>query len=349
MALLTVPDVHEETVPFESGDGHEMKLFHVYGRDVSKGPVLLIPGSGVRASLFRAPVRTSLVDALVAEGYDVWLESWRACIDEYVDGWTLDQGAFHDHPKAVRKIVERTGRDDLRAIVHCQGSTSFMMSLAAGLVPEVGTVITNSVSFHPIVPDFSRLKIQLLPRLMSVMRIKSVDPHWGEDAPNPIAKSMRLFVRATHRECDNTTCRMVSFIFGAGHPALWSHNNLNPQTHYWLKKEFGVVPMTFFQQMRRSVAAGHLVSASDLPGMPLEFGVEPPKTDARFVFFTGLDNRCFKPESQEKSFEYVRDTVPVNGGRPHTIHRLDGYGHLDVFMGRNSARDVFETMVAELN
>jgi hypothetical protein len=345
LTLQLDPDVREEVVPFEARDGLNCNLINIRRPDSNKGPVLLVPGSGVRANLFRAPVKTTLVDCLVANGYDVYLENWRASNDLNVPKWTLDEAAYNDHPRAVETIVERTGRDDVQAIVHCQGSTSFVMSVAAGLVPQVKTVITNSVSFHPIVPSLSKLKIMLVTPVMSAMRIKKVNPHWGEDAPNPIAKAMTLFVRATHRECDNTTCRMVSFIFGAGHPALWSHANLNPQTHFWLKGEFGNVPMDFFRQMRDSVAAGHLVAASDLPGMPPHFGVDPPKTDARFVFFTGLNNQCFDPRAQERSYEYVKKHVPGN----HTLHRLEGYGHLDVFMGRDSARDVFPTMVGELN
>jgi hypothetical protein len=346
MTLVMDTDVlPDDVVSFEAGDGLDCNMIRIRRPDADKGPVLMVPGSGVRANLFRPPVHTTLVDYLVAAGYDVFLENWRASMDLDDQRWTLDEAALYDHPRAVEKIVEVTKQDEVQAIVHCQGSTSFVMSVAAGLVPQVKTVITNSVSFHPIVPRISRLKIMTLTPMMSAMRIPRVNAHWGEHPLNFVGKSMRLFVRATHRECDNTTCRMVSFIFGAGRPALWSHANLNPQTHFWIKQEFGNVPMSFFQQMRRSVAAGHLVAASGLPGMPTDFGVDPPKTDARFVFFTGLDNKCFHPRAQEKSYEYVQKHVPGD----HALHKLEGYGHLDVFMGRNSARDVFPTMVGELD
>ena len=33
--------------------------------------------------------------------------------------------------------------------MHCQGSTSFAMSAAAGLLPEVSTIVSNAVSLHP--------------------------------------------------------------------------------------------------------------------------------------------------------------------------------------------------------
>jgi poly(3-hydroxyalkanoate) synthetase len=104
---------------------------------------LLIHGAGVRANLFRAPVETTLVDVLMASGYDVWLENWRASIDLHPNLWTLDQAAVFDHPQAVRKIVEETGWDQIKAVIHCQGSTSFMMSAVAGLVPQVRTIVSR--------------------------------------------------------------------------------------------------------------------------------------------------------------------------------------------------------------
>ena len=97
-------------VPFQAGDGFACNLLHIQGAAAPrKGPVLLVHGAGVRANLFRAPVETTLVDALIAEGYDVWLENWRASIDLHPNMWTLDQAALYDHPRAVRKIVEETG------------------------------------------------------------------------------------------------------------------------------------------------------------------------------------------------------------------------------------------------
>src|SRR6266508_1446776 len=120
----------EQVVPFTAGDGLALNLIHV------RSPVPLVHGAGVRANLFRAPVETNVVDALIAHGYDVWLENWRASIDLPPNEWTLDQAAVHDHPEAVKTVVRETGWDDVKAVIDCQGSTSFMMSAVAGLVPQ---------------------------------------------------------------------------------------------------------------------------------------------------------------------------------------------------------------------
>ena len=143
----------ERIVPFTAGDGFECNLINVRGEQApTKGPVILVHGAGVRANIFRAPVETTFVDYLVAHGYDVWLENWRASIDLPPNEWTLDQAALYDHPKAVEKVVTETGHDAIKAVIHCQGSTSFMMSAAAGLVPQVKTIVSNAVSLHPVVP-----------------------------------------------------------------------------------------------------------------------------------------------------------------------------------------------------
>ena len=100
----------ERVVDFRADDGLPLRLTNVRGEhEPSRGPVLLVHGAGVRANIFRAPVGTSVVDALVAQGYDVWLEDWRASIDLPPNDWTLDQAARHDHPAAVRTVVAETG------------------------------------------------------------------------------------------------------------------------------------------------------------------------------------------------------------------------------------------------
>src|SRR5215210_8976884 len=135
---MSTDKLTETVVPFTAGDGLECNLVHVTGRHApTKGPALLVHGAGVRANIYRAPVSRTLVDVLVEEGYDVWLENWRASIDIPRNEWTLDEAAVLDHPRAVEKVVEETGAEHVQAVIHCQGSTSFMMSAVAGLVPRV--------------------------------------------------------------------------------------------------------------------------------------------------------------------------------------------------------------------
>jgi cholesterol oxidase len=335
---------HEEQVPFTAGDGLTLNMIHIRGEEEpSRGPVLLVHGAGVSANIFRPPTRATLVDVLVDLGYDVWLENWRASVDLRPREWTLDQAAVYDHPVAVRTIVEQTRADEVKAVVHCQGSTSFMMSAVAGLLPQVHTIVSNAVSLHPVVPAFSSFKIRHFRRLVAALT-PYLDPEWGVDAPTAFAKALVLGVCLWHKECDNPVCRMVSFTYGSGFPALWQHENLSPQTHEWIKQQFKDSPMSFFRQMARCITAGHLVSVDDFAELPESFVAQPPLTDARVSFIAGDHNRCFLPVSQRNTFQFFERHRPGF----HTFHEIPGYSHLDIFFGEHAARDVFPTIVREL-
>ena len=337
--------LRREVVPFLADDGFPLNLVHVRGdHEPTRGPVILVHGAGVRANVFQAPVSTTLVDVLVEHGFDVWLENWRASIDVPANDWNLDQAALYDHPAAVRTVLAATGAGRAQAVIHCQGSTSFTMSAIAGLLPEVDTIVSNAVSLHPVVPRWSQVKLRYAVPVVGKI-LDSIDPAWGDRPPGATRRSLTWGVKALHRECDNTACRLVSFTYGSGFPALWRHENLNAATHdQFIPTEFGRVPMTFFAQIGACVRRGNLMSLDPPPGLPSDFAAAPPQTDARFVFLAGELNRCFLPESQVRSFEYFDNLAP---GR-HALHLLPGYSHLDVFFGQHASRDVFPLIVEEL-
>ncbi len=345
MSRATTREDHRtELHPFNALDGRPLSLVNVRGRhDPTRGPVIVVHGAGVRAELFRPPLPRTFVDALIDEGWDVWLLNWRASIDLEPTSWTLDDAAAYDHPAAVRYVLDATGADRTKAVIHCQGSTSFMMSAVAGLLPEVDTVVSNAVSLHTVVPRLSMIKIGRMAPLVAKV-LPHVSPAWGDKPRGFLQRSMVGFVRLTHHECDNTVCKMVSFTYGSGWPALWSHENLDDTTHDWIRGEFAEVPMTFFAQMNRCIRAGHLVPVSDRPGLPSSFVDQAPQTEARFVLLAGEDNKCFRPESQARTFEFLQRHRP---GRD-ALHRIKGYGHLDVFLGKNAAHDTYPLILEEL-
>jgi hypothetical protein len=319
-------------------------VVHVSGIvEPTRGPVLLVHGAGVRGNIFRAPVEANLVDVLLAEGYDVWLENWRASIDLRPNQWTLDKAAVYDHPRAVDIVLERAAAASLKAVIHCQGSTSFMMAAVAGLLPKVTTIVSNAVSLHPVVPTRARWKIEYLHKAVKVLT-RYLDPHWGLESPDLIASAVVEYVRATHHECTNTVCRLASFTYGVGKPTLWSHALLNEATHDWLQEEFGPVPLTFFDQMSRCIRAGQLVAVDGLAELPAAFARTPPRTDARITLIAGERNLCFSAESQQRTYDFLQG----RGRGAYELHMFPKYGHLDIFMGKDAAHDIFPTITAAL-
>lgn len=337
--------LQEEVIPFVTEDGYECNLVHLRGDDPpTKGPVLVSHGSGVRANIFRAPVETNFAEYLVQRGYDVWLENWRASIDLEPNEWTLDQAARYDHPAAVETVVDETGADSVQAVIHCQGSTSFALSAAAGLLPRVRTIVSNAVSLHTVVPDWSVFKMNYI--LPIVDRFTDyLNPQWNAETKSLPGRLLYYLTELTHHECDNSVCRQVSFYYGSGFPALWSHENLNDETHEWLRHEFANVPLSFYRQIRNCINAGHLVSTGKVEDIPRDIAAQPPQTDARFVLFAGEDNLCFLPESQVDTYTFLDE----HRSGYDSLHLTSGYGHLDMFIGKNAARDVYPQMVAELD
>lgn len=344
---MTTAAAHtDERFAFKTADGVECNVIHVKGPNApTKGPVLLVHGVGVRTEIWRPPTPRTVVEALVDSGYDVWMETWRASMDVPNNTWTLDQAAVLDHPPAVRTVLEQTGADTIQAVTHCQGSASFVMAACAGLLPQVRTIVSSAVSLHPVMTGMGRWKlmnvIPVVSRLLGYM-----DPQWGEHgAPWVLPKLMTAYAKLSRRRCDNGVCKVSSFMFGAGDPTLWTHEQLSAETHEWTKGEFGAAPLTFWMQIRRCVQEGHLISVDGRPELPASFVAQAPQTDARFSFITGGANHCFAPESQQRTFDWFERREP---GR-HSLHIVPGYGHMDVFIGERAGEDWHPIILGELD
>jgi hypothetical protein len=342
----TQADTAHEVIWFEAGDG-QLLNFHRHPPAAGsryRGPVLVAHGTSSRANIFSPPEPITLPQVLSDAGFDVWILNWRASIDLPPVDYTIEDAAVFDFPEAVAVIREHTGADTLKAFVHCQGSTSFMMAITAGLLPQVTTVITNAVSLHPVVPRLMRLK---MPVAMTLLRpvLTEINPQWGIHAPGFWPKALTLAMRALHHECDNPVCTMASFTYGAAHPALWRHQNLSSTTHDWIRGELAQVPISFLTHIQRCIEAGHLISTAKFDGMlPDNFVAQAPRTDARFVFMTGDMNATFLPISQERSFDFFDKFAR---GR-HVLQKIHGYGHLDPILGKNASTDVFPFVLEEL-
>ncbi|HLW21220.1 MAG TPA: alpha/beta fold hydrolase [Cyclobacteriaceae bacterium] len=331
-----------DTIEFNTADGFTCNLKHPIGQHPTKNPVLLVHGAGVRGNIFNPPTAKNLIQCLIEEGYDVWIENWRGSIDFRPNEWDLDQVALNDHPAAVKKVVERTGSDEIMAIIHCQGSTSFMISAMLGLVPEVKTIISNAVSLHPIVPKYSSFKLWgYIPLVKNFFTY--LNPQWGLHAPDIKSKMLKLLVQATHHEKDTMVGKFVSFVYGAGFPALWQLENLDEDTMDWIQYEFAEVPLSFFHHIKKCVGQGKLVPLhTDSDGV---YVPDTANTQARIILFAGAKNKCFLPESQRRTFRYLEEAEPGK----HGLYIVDGYSHLDIFLGKDAHMDVFPTMIKELN
>ncbi len=329
-------------VPFTVPDlAFPLNLHHIRKAGARAGgpPVLLIPGSGVRAEMFYGqPVGVTIVDYLLDHGYDVWVESWRASIDLPANSYTLDQGARYDHPAAVRTVLAATGADALRAVVHCQGSISFMMAAAAGLLPQdkVSHIVSSAISLFFDVPWATWVKQRAVLPMVKVLGTGG-DPQWGIRPQTPAAAALAWLSRHAERPCDNGPCQVANYLFGSGWDVLLRHANVDDAVHAWSARELGYTPFSLIHQVAESCRYGHIVPGGDAdPGTPPSYLRRVAKTATRFTFIAGDHNRMFKPIGQKRASEFLRQC-----GLQTDYVTLPGYGHLDTFWGRNAAVEVF--------
>jgi hypothetical protein len=308
--------------------------------------VLLSHGAGLRAQLFYGQPRgKSLAEALLDEGYDVWIQNWRGSIDFPPRDYTLDQVAKYDHPAAVETVLGESRASTLKAIVHCQGSISFTMAAVAGWLPrEVTHVVSSAVSLHVKVTPRSRVK-QLVMLPVADALLPGEDAQWGIRSPSLPANALASvagLVRRRDPRCGNPVCAMASYMYGTGPDVLLRHENIEPEVHTWLGRELGYTPFRLIRQLVKSVGARHVIPAE--PWAPPSYVAEPPKTDAIFTFLVGSENRMFLPQGQELSFQHFERRAPKS---PHLVI-LEDFGHLDTIVGARAPRKSFKPILEGL-
>ncbi|MFL5860784.1 MAG: hypothetical protein ACJ780_08410 [Solirubrobacteraceae bacterium] len=360
---------------------HRLRRVDASGRPVppTLGPVLLVPGSGVRAQMFYGqPVGPSFAEFLLDCGYDVWVESWRASIDLPPNSYTLDHAALMDHPRAVRKILSvcdaeragvagaedsapdggngvqggESGAVTLKAVVHCQGSISFMMAAVSGLIDDrVTHIVSSAVSLFIDVTQSTWVKQRLAMPLVAGT-FEGLDAQWGIRPVTPTAGLFAAVAKRMERRCGNPTCQVANYMYGSGWDVLFRHVDddgspwVSDVVHEWSGREVGYTPLSLIRQVAESSRHGYVVpSASPPPGTPCAYLGGPPKTRAQITFVAGDHNNMFRWQGQHRARRFF-DEAAGTGQADFVV--LPGFGHLDTFWGRDAPKVSFGAIKAGL-
>ena len=316
-------------------------------RAPSDDVVLLIHGLTTSSDMFIMPEHENLVSFLLDRGFgDVFTLDFRMSnrfpYNLSRHGFTMDDCALYDFPAALdtlRGIVGPGKR--IHVICHCLGSVAFMLSLYGKAVDGVASVISNSVSLTPRVRRFSKLKIAVAPAVMEgVFGMPYLNPRWSEDRGMTLGKAISKVVSAVHRECDVPACHMLSLMWGTGFPALYRHENMADVTHRRGGDLYGGTSLNYHRHVRTMVRAGHAVKHDpgderfrSLPDDYLEFARE---IETPVLLVTGRSN-CIFTDSQV----VTQRTLEELGCSNTELHVYDTYGHQDIFMGKDVAKEVF--------
>lgn len=340
--------------PFTTADGLSLTLTR-FQRAVCDDVVLVVHGLTSSSDMFIMPEHRNLVQTLLDEGFgDVWALDYRgSCRFPYNlarSRYNFDDIALFDHPAAVAELRRHIGpHRRIHIIAHCIGALTMTMSLFGKTVQGVSSVILNSVSLTPYVPGWSTLKLALGPWASDyLLGIEYYNPSWRRQPGWSVGKLIAMGADFLHQECDSPECHMLSFMWGTGRPAIFNHENILPETHDRLGDLFGGVDVHYYRHVHRMVSSNHTAVKYD-PGNP-RYAALPDNymdhaADIRtpILFLQGQDNRVFA-DSNIRCHERLEKIVP---GR-HRLHVVPGYGHQDIFMGKNVATDVFPHLIAFL-
>ena len=346
-----VRDAEITTHPFTTGDnlGLSLQRFH---RAPCDDVVVIIHGLTTSTDMFIMPEHYNLVQYLLDNGYgDVWTLDFRMS-NRYPynlsrNRFNMDDIALYDHPAGIATVRRAVGEGKrIHVICHCLGSVSFVMSLFGKATTGIRSVIANSVALTPRIPAWSKVKLNLGPFVCDyLLGIEYLNPYWRREPGLSVGKAIGWVVSAFHRECDSPECHMLSFMWGTGFPALYSHENLHDITHRRGGDLYGGVSVHYYRHVAKMVKANSTAVKFE-PGnaryqaLPDNYFAHAADIETPVLFMTGQQNHVFT-DSNILCHQRLEKIVP---GR-HQLHVFPKYGHQDVFMGKNVHADIFPRLL----
>jgi pimeloyl-ACP methyl ester carboxylesterase len=323
-----------------TSDGTEVRLTR-YAMG-TKGPVVLAPGYGNAARVFALDtVPKSFTEYLGEHGYDVWLFDYRASPDLPASDtqFTADDIAMRDWPAAIAHVRRETGADSVQAVAHCIGGLTLFMAIGGGL-EGVRSATFSAVAGHPIPTAANRLRAHMrVPTVLRRLGMPAISTDFRPDSRQDRALERVMRALPTTRMHDSPVGRRIYFIYGD----VFDHSRIDETTMAEsVPSFFGNSNMAFFEHMGVMVRKGG--RAVDVHGRDVYLS----NTDRYRIpisLITGEHNRMFLPRGIEATHDMLR---AANGPELYTRHVLEGYAHLDLWLGRDAERDVFPIALAEL-
>lgn len=331
------PTVYE----FPTEDAVQLRLSRFQGG--SKGPVILSPGFGTNSIAFTIDtVDTNLPEYLFEHGYDVWVLDYRASplLPSSDTQFTLDDIAHYDYPAVVEKVRAETGAETVQFVAHCVGSLTLLMSLGLGL-PGVRSVVSSQLTLHPRAGALNQLRAGIFAaNLIEAMGIDVLSTHIDDDPSwrERLYDKALAFYPEGDEPCDRPFCRRVAFTFGES----YEHDQLNEATHDHLNEAFGDANITTLRHVTKMIREGHAVSMDG----DHDYLDDVDNLKLPITFIHGERNRLFLPEGSALTYEWLQEH---NDPSLYSRHVIPDYAHMDCFVGKDAARDVYPLVTAELD
>jgi alpha-beta hydrolase superfamily lysophospholipase len=332
-----------EEIPFTATDGTRLGLSRIATGERDRPAVLLLHGHTASSDMFLLPETRNLVDVLLDEGYEPWLLDWRGSCrlpyNETGPRYTYDDVALYDIPEAVTLVRRRIRDRPLFVVAHCIGALCLSMSMAAGLVTGLAGVVAQGVFLTPRLVGRAALRMALAAELPRA-RLDHV-PIDGAKAGLRSRYAPLFALASWQAACPDPTCQILhNSAWGTG-ASLFVHDHLATATHDRLAELLGPAPMWILPHLRRMELARSVVRWHDsddryraLPENALD---RADRIDCPVLLVSGSENGLWL-DSQRLCHQVLAARQPQ---LDVSYTEIPGYGHLDTFIGRGAALDVF--------
>ncbi|HEY8217452.1 MAG TPA: GMC family oxidoreductase N-terminal domain-containing protein [Acidimicrobiia bacterium] len=339
---------HEGEPPDDSSARVRLTRYHQTGCD--KGPVVLAPGFGMTSDyLTLATIETNLAEFLVKHGYDVWLFDYRACTELHSaeHDFTLDDVAREDWPVGIDKVREvlreESGAQSVQVVSHCIGAWTFLMAMLSGELQGVRSAVCSQASIAVKTSHWNMLKARFhVPAILKILRIRTVSPGSKKTWGHVLFDTFLFWVPVPrHERCGLALCRWINVIYGLTH----THTQLNDATHRMLHHQFGIANVKAFKQIAAIMKKRHIVDHKRKDTYRKALRDHPERLRIPIHFLAGTRNRIFWPAGTKQTLKLLKG---INSPSLYTMRELPDYAHLDCFIGKRAALDVFPIILEHL-
>jgi cholesterol oxidase len=329
------PEVHY----FMTDDRVELRLIRFQGG--AKGPLVCAPGFSNSTYVFTFDgIETNFAEYFAGQGYDTWLFDYRASPDLVASQgqFTIDDIANYDWPHAIDYVRKATGASDVQVVAHCMGSLTCFMALLTGTT-GIRQFVSSQLTPHPVVDTFGKVEAVLhLDAAFKLFRAHGLTTTPGGSLQGrAIDELLKAFPVPAAWQGLGPVMQRIFAIYG---PVL-KPENLNLATRGALGEMFGFGNLLAFEQISRIMGKGALVdSAGKDSYLPHVDRLKLP-----IAIIHGADNQFLLPRGSERTYEWLREH---NGPELYSRIVVPGYSHLDSFIGKHAAQDVFPLIQREL-
>lgn len=313
---------------------------------VPAGHVIVAPGIGMSTDGFRAG-HTPFVTYLTTNNYVVWLLDYRGSdlLDASLTQFDLDD-LVTDFKDAIARVHAEAGTP-VRIVAHCVASlvtTMLLLKHGADLNTQLASVVLSSSHAFIDMPIYNRVMAWL--RAPKVLRMVGFEPVFSTDIDPRSSWRVRLLdkilkLQPTVEQCSSAVCRRTRFMYGE----VVHHTQIDRHTHDQMYDMFDRTNLETFDHLTRMTRAGRIVDRHGRNVYLKRTNVEALEIPITFLF--GSKNGLFRPGASGETVSWFKTQKPEY---PDLFagEEIPGYGHLDLFIGKNAATEVYPKILAAL-